>query len=269
MEIGVPGERRCGPRIVAGTPPRRPAATLQAMTSPATGPDAAPPVVGLDGDDTLWHNELLFAATHERFRSLVARYVDDVDVDERLLAIERRNLATYGYGVKGYALSLIETAIDVTGRRVDAEDIGEIIGWGREMLEHPVDLLDGAAETVERLAADHRLVLITKGDFFHQESKVARSGLADHFDAVEIVAEKDPATYRAVLDRLDVEPATFVMVGNSVRSDVLPVLQIGGRAVHIPYHLTWEHERVVDHERHPGAYDRLADIRELPALLHR
>lgn len=237
------------------------------MTSPATLAGAAAPlVVGLDGDDTLWHNELIFAATHERFRSLVARYVDD-DVDERLLATERRNLSIYGYGVKGYALSLIETAVDVTGRQVAAADIAEIIGWAREMLDHPVDLLDGVAETVERLAARHRLVLITKGDFFHQESKVARSGLADHFEAVEIVTEKDAATYRAVLDRHAIAPATFVMVGNSVRSDVLPVLRIGGRAVHIPYHVTWEHERVTGHEHRAEGYHRLDDIRQLPDLL--
>lgn len=234
---------------------------------PAHPAATAPAVVGLDGDDTLWHNELLFAASHERFRSLVARYVDDVDVDARLLATERRNLSVYGYGVKGYALSLIETAIELTDQRIGSGDIAEIIGWAHEMLAHPVDLLDGVAETVELLAGRHRLVLITKGDFFHQESKVARSGLADHFDAVEIVAEKDPATYRTVLDRLGVDPATFVMVGNSVRSDVLPVLRIGGRAVHIPYHVTWVHEEVDGHEHHAQGYDHLDDIRELPALL--
>ena len=227
-----------------------------------------PVVVGLDGDDTLWHNELIFAGTHERFRSLVSRYVDDVDVDRRLLATERRNLSVYGYGVKGYVLSLIETAIDVTRRQVAAGDIAEIIGWAREMLDHPVDLIDGVAETVEQLASRHRLVLITKGDFFHQESKIARSGLADHFDAVEIVAEKDPATYRATLQRLGIHPTTFVMVGNSVRSDVLPVLQVGGRAVHIPYHVTWEHERVAGHEHPAEGFDRLDDIRGLPDLLH-
>lgn len=242
------------------------------MTPEPVGAAApAPPVVGFDGDDTLWHNELIFAATHERFRTLVARHVDDVhaDVDARLLATERRNIPTYGYGVMGFTLSLIETAIDVTGGRISAGDIGEIVGWARAMLDHPVDLLDGVAETVERLAGSHRLVLITKGDFFHQESKVARSGLADHFDAVEIVAEKDPVTYRGVLDRLGIAPATFVMVGNSLRSDVLPVLDIGGHAVHIPYHVTWEHEQVADHEYRAGGYDRLDDIRQLPALLGR
>lgn len=236
---------------------------------PAREAADGPPIVGLDGDDTLWHSELIFAATHERFRSLVARHVDAVDVDARLLATERRNLPTYGYGVKGFTLSLIETAIDVTGGRISADDIGEIVGWARAMLDHPVDLLDGVAETVEQLSGRYRLVLITKGDFFHQEAKVARSGLADHFDAVEIVAEKDPATYRSVLDRLGIAPATFVMVGNSVRSDVLPVLHIGGRAVHIPYHITWEHEHVDGHEHRAEGYDRLDTIRQLPALLGR
>jgi putative hydrolase of the HAD superfamily len=240
---------------------------MEVQVMRAAGPPVA--VVGLDGDDTLWHNELIFAATHERFRSMVARYVDDVDVDARLLTTERRNLPTYGYGVKGFALSLIETAIDLTDGRIGAADIAEIVGWARMMLDHPVDLLDGVVETVELLATRHRLVLITKGDFFHQESKVARSGLADHFDAVEIVAEKDTDTYRDVLRRLGIPPEAFVMVGNSVRSDVLPVLDIGGRAVHIPYHVTWAHEHVTDAGDDVGAYHRLDDIRQLPALLQR
>ncbi|MBW3606581.1 MAG: HAD family hydrolase [Actinobacteria bacterium] len=224
-------------------------------------------MVGFDGDDTLWHNESIFAATHERFRTLIERYEPGVDLDARLLATERRNIALFGYGVKGYALSLIETAIDCTDQRIGAADIATIVGWAKDMLAHPVELLDGVAETIERLAGGFRLALITKGDFFHQESKIARSGLADHFERIEIVAEKAPATYRSVLQRADVSPAAFLMVGNSLRSDVLPVLDIGGRAVHIPYHVTWEHERVADHDLDRRAYRCLGDIRDLPALL--
>lgn len=226
-------------------------------------------VVGLDGDDTLWHSESLFATTHERFRMMVGRYSSDSTVDERLLATEQRNLSLFGYGVKGFTLSLIETAIEVTGGRVGASDIAAIIGWGRAMLAHPVDLIDGVGETIEGLARRHRLVLVTKGDLFHQESKIARSGLAEHFDRVEIVSEKDPATYRSVLDRCGIDPASFVMVGNSVRSDVLPVLEVGGRAVHVPYHVTWTHEEVADDEDADLPYTRLSDIRHLPALLDR
>lgn len=224
-------------------------------------------VVGLDGDDTLWHNESIFAATHDRFRAMVERYAPGAGIDERLLATERRNLELFGYGVKGFALSLIETAITVSDGRISAHDVARIVDWAKDMLRHPVDLLDGVADTVAHLATRYRLVLITKGDFFHQESKVARSGLAEHFDVVEIVAEKDPASYRRVLGRAGIDPASFVMVGNSLRSDVLPVLEIGGHAVHIPYRLTWEHEQVADHEYGGRPYTELGDIRELPGLL--
>lgn len=223
-------------------------------------------VIGLDGDDTLWHNESIFAAIHDRFRALVGRYAPDADIDARLLATERRNLDLFGYGVKGFALSMIETAIAVTDRQVGAEDLHEIVMWAKEMLSEPVDLLEGVPETVALLAERYRLVLITKGDFFHQETKVARSGLAGHFEAVEIVAEKDAETYRGILRRRQVDPSGFVMVGNSVRSDVLPVLAIGGHAVHVPYHLTWAHEAA---EAPPDGrpYAELPDIRDLPALL--
>lgn len=224
-------------------------------------------VVGLDGDDTLWHSESIFTTTHERFHAMVGRYATDAAVDEHLLATEQRNLSLFGYGVKGFTLSLIETAIEVTAGRIGAEDIATIIGWGREMLAHPVDLIDGAGETVARLARRHRLVLVTKGDLFHQESKIARSGLARYFDHIEILSEKDPAAYRTVLDRCGIAPASFVMVGNSVRSDVLPVLDVGGRAVHIPYRVTWAHEEVADDEHADRPYVRLADIRDLPGLL--
>lgn len=232
----------------------------------ATAADAQA-VIGLDGDDTLWHSESLFAETHERFRAMLRRYTVDVDIDGSLLATERRNLRLFGYGVKGYTLSLIETAIEVTSGSVEAADIAVIIEWGRQMLDHPVELIEGVAETVERLAARHRLLLVTKGDLFHQESKIARSGLAQHFDDIEIVSEKDPATYRTVLERRGIDPAAFVMVGNSVRSDVLPVLDIGGRAVHIPYRVTWAYEQVADDVSGTLLYARLSDIRQLPAVL--
>ena len=237
------------------------------MTVSASGSAAAITTVGLDADDTLWHNESIFAATHERFRTLVERYAPAAGIDERLLATERRNIGLFGYGVKGYALSLIETAIECTDGRIGADDIGTIVGWAKAMLAHPVELLDGVADTVEGLARRFRLILITKGDFFHQESKIARSGLADHFELIEIVAEKEPATYRRLLARTGVDARSFVMVGNSLRSDVLPVLEAGGHAVHIPYRLTWEHEQVADHEHDRQRYTRLEHIRELPDLL--
>ena len=199
--------------------------------------------VGFDGDDTLWHNESLFSMTQERFRALLAEEADPRDLDARLLATERRNLEIFGYGIKGFVLSMIETAVEVTEDRVPGHDIRRILEFGKEMLRHPVELLDGVAETVDALSGRHDLILITKGDLFDQESKIARSGLAPCFRAIEIVSEKDPETYRRVLARHGVDPQRFVMVGNSVRSDVLPVLALGGRAIHVPYHVTWAHEQ--------------------------
>jgi putative hydrolase of the HAD superfamily len=162
-------------------------------------------------------------------------------------ATERANLELFGYGIKGFTLSMIETAIEVSRGEVSTSAIAELLRLGKEMLAHPVELLDGVADAVEALAEHHRLVLITKGDLIHQETKIARSGLADRFERIEIVSEKDPATYRAILDRMDVAPERFLMVGNSVRSDVLPVLELGGHAVHVPYEITWSHEVVDDH----------------------
>lgn len=225
---------------------------------------SAPRVIGLDGDDTLWHSEIVFADIESRYHELVQSHVADADVGDALLTTERANLALFGYGIKGFVLSMIETAIDLTEGRITSAEVATIVDWGKEMLSHPVELLDGVAETVERLSRSHTLVLITKGDLFHQETKVALSGLADSFRAVEIVAEKDPETYARVLSRNGVEPGEFLMAGNSVRSDVLPVLDIGGRAVHVPYHVTWDHEQV---KASPGQFPVLEHLTALPELV--
>lgn len=223
-------------------------------------------MVALDGDDTLWHSENQFVMTQERFCALLADHADPEELDTRLMAHERENLALFGYGVKGFTLSMIETAIEVTEGRVDVADIQAIIDGAKEMLQHPVELLDGVAETVEALAADHRLMVVTKGDLFHQESKLARSGLVEQLWQIEIVAEKDVPTYRRILERYDLDPERFLMVGNSVKSDVLPVLELGGRAVHIEYDTTWEMERAEVDEDHDRFF-RLDSIRDLPALV--
>ena len=226
-------------------------------------------VVALDADDTLWHNETLFTATQTRFRELLARYNDAAFIDRRLYEMETKNLRHFGYGVKGFTLSMIETAIELTEGRVTGAEVRRLIELGREMLHAPVELLDGVAETVEALASDHRLVLVTKGDLFDQESKLARSRVGHHFSAVEIVSEKDARTYAAVMARQRVAPARFVMVGNSLRSDVLPVLEAGGAAVHIPYHVTWAHEQVDDAALAGKEFAQLSSIRELPDWLRR
>lgn len=200
-------------------------------------------IVGLDADDTLWHNEGQFQVSEQRFRELMQPWVDDEEVTSRtLLETERRNLRYFGYGAKGFTLSMIETALTLTDHRVDGRRIEQIIGFGKEILDHPVELIDGVADVVAALSEDYRLVLVTKGDLFHQESKVAASGLADLFEHVEIVSEKDPATYARVLLRMGGSADRFCMVGNSLKSDVLPVVELGGYGVHVPYHVTWAME---------------------------
>src|SRR5262245_14164695 len=221
-------------------------------------------VIGLDGDDTLWRNEEYFAVSQDMFRSLVAPYANGTpDLDAALAERERANLELFGYGIKGFMLSMVETALDVSEGRIPGTVIQALLERGKEMLAHPVELLPGVAETVASLGRSHRLVLVTKGDLFNQEQKVARSGLAEFFERVEIVTEKDPATYRRILGHLGVSPERFVMAGNSVRSDVLPVLAIGGRAVHIPYELTWVHE----HAEHDGSVPVLKSLGDLPSWL--
>ena len=217
--------------------------------------------VGLDADDTLWHNETVFRLTQARFLDLLTEHENAV-IEARLAEIERRNLQLYGYGVKGFTLSMIETAMEMCDGEPPAGVIREILAAGREMLAHPVETLPGVDEALARLSGRYRLVLITKGDLLDQERKLAASGLGDLFAAVEIVSEKDRATYERVFTRHGTGPAEAVMVGNSMKSDVLPALEAGAFAVHIPYVVTWAHELADAPEGHPryGALDRIDDL---------
>jgi putative hydrolase of the HAD superfamily len=223
--------------------------------------------IGFDADDTLWHNEVIFERVHERYRALLARYHEAATVDRTLFATEMRNLELYGYGIKGFMLSSIETAIELTHGAISGEEIQTLIGLGQQMLQHPVELLDGVAEVLTAVAPGRSLLLITKGDLRDQERKLAKSGLAAHFAGVEIVSEKNEDTYAGVLRRHGIAPHKFLMVGNSLKSDILPVLALGGSAAHVPYHLLWEHERTVALPEAPGRFFELAHIRELPALV--
>jgi len=224
-------------------------------------------VVGIDGDDTLWHNETRFHLTQTALRDLLRRHVPDADVDAHLAEVEMRNLGLYGYGVKAFTLSMIETAIEVTDRRIPAADLEVILGWGQKMLGEPTELLEGVVEALHELGPSYELLLITKGDLFDQESKLARSGLAELFAGVEILSEKNEPAYRSVLKRRGIDPKEFVMVGNSLRSDIAPVVAIGARGVHIPYPLTWQHEQVPEDSIPSQGWHRLASIGELGALL--
>jgi putative hydrolase of the HAD superfamily len=224
-------------------------------------------VLGFDADDTLWHNENIFEQTHQRYRALLSRFHDAATVERTLFATEMRNLELYGYGVKGFTLSAIETAIALTDGRISAEEIQQLIALGKDMLAHPVELLDGVEETLAELGGRHQLLLITKGDLRDQERKLAKSRLAARFRQIEIVSEKDEATYRGIFRRHGVSPERFIMVGNSLKSDILPVLALGGVGVHVPYHLTWAAERVEEAPRAEGRFFRLGSLRELRALV--
>lgn len=223
-------------------------------------------VIGFDADDTLWHNEVIFEHVHVRYRELLSRYHDAQTVDRTLFATEVRNLELYGYGIKGFTLSAIETAIELTKGEIKADEIRRLIAMGQEMMRHPVEVLEGVRETLDAIGPRHRLLLITKGDLRDQERKLAKSGLAHHFCGVEILSEKNEASYATVLRRHQVEPADFLMVGNSLKSDILPVLALGGAAAHIPYHLTWAGERTEKLPEAPGRFFELKKITELVSL---
>jgi putative hydrolase of the HAD superfamily len=201
-------------------------------------------VIAFDADDTLWHSESLYLQAQGEFQELLAPYHGDNGVADALYETEMGNLPYYGYGIKSFALSMIETAIRMTDARIDGRDIQRIIDLAKGMLGAPVQLLDHVAEVIPVLSKSYALMIITKGDLLDQEAKVARSGLASHFGAVEVVSDKTPDVYRTVLAKHRLDPGRFLMVGNSLRSDILPVVSLGARAVHIPYHITWEHEHV-------------------------
>lgn len=201
-------------------------------------------LIGFDGDDTLWHSEGYYRSAHAAFEAIVGKYVDlaDVRLHDRLLDTERANIKLFGYGAKGMTLSMIEAAFALTGGRVSADDLHRIVGLGKEVMSHPVALLPGIRDAVAAIAHHYPVVLVTKGDLFHQEAKIAASGLADLFRRIEIVSEKDAASYSRLLAEFGVAPDAFAMVGNSLRSDIEPVVRLGGWGIHVPYPVTWAHE---------------------------
>ena len=226
-------------------------------------------VIAFDADDTLWQNERLFISAQTRFKNLLAQYHSPEWIAERLYQTEMRNLEHFGYGIKAFALSMIETAVELTEGRISGGDIQKIIDSTKEMLTADVELLEHVAETLARLAETYTLMLITKGDLRDQETKVARSGLAAYFRQVEIVSDKSSASYERLLQRHGIAPERFVMVGNSLRSDILPVLALGASAVYIPHQLTWAHEVAeAPPIGQPGFYE-LAHFGLLPDLLAR
>lgn len=223
--------------------------------------------IGLDADDTLWHNEKIYLDAQNRFQALLAHYHTPEWIAERLYQTEMRNLAHFGYGIKSFTLSMIETAIELTEARISAQDIQNIIENAKTMLAADVELIEHVGETLTELAQTYTLMLITKGDLRDQELKIARSGVTAHLTHIEIVSDKSPESYEKLLKQHSIAPGRFVMVGNSLRSDILPVLEIGGTAVYIAHPLTWAHESAVQSPTGRTGFYELENFRQLPQLL--
>jgi putative hydrolase of the HAD superfamily len=226
-------------------------------------------VIGFDADDTLWHNEVLYHQAKEELGQILAGYRHPKEVKDRLDQTEVTNIKYYGYGIKSFTLSMIETAAQVSEGRVTAKEIDAIIIIAKRMLTAPVDLVDGVETTLGSLSGSYKLMLITKGDQFEQERKISTSGISHYFDYLEVVGEKSEASYRKILGQYNLDPARFLMVGNSLRSDVLPVLKIGGQAVYIPNEQTWFHENASQDEIRGVEYAELERLSQLPEYLER
>lgn len=201
-------------------------------------------VIAFDADDTLWHNEAYFQETEKKFCILLENFLPQHTIARELLQTEIKNIELYGYGIKAFILSMIETAIRITDKSIPNEAIDQIIGYGQELLNKPVDLMDGVEDVLQHLKGKYRLVMATKGDLLDQERKLKKSGLENYFHHIEIMSEKKEDDFRKLIKHQDIPPEQFAMVGNSLKSDIVPVLNLGGHAFHIPYHVTWAHERV-------------------------
>lgn len=220
-------------------------------------------VIAFDADDTLWVNEPIYNKAEEKCKQILQDYIAPSELSEKLYETEVKNLKLFGYGIKGFVLSMIETAVELSEENISGSDIQNIINVGKDMITHPVEILPGVQKTVANLKEKYTLMILTKGDLFDQESKIARSGLAPHFNYFEIVSDKTEETYVEILNRYEIVPSNFLMIGNSLKSDVLPVSNIGGHAIHIPFHTTWDHEKVDPQETTENGYIELEDISQL------
>ena len=201
-------------------------------------------VIAFDADDTLWVNETYFRAAEEQFASLLDGYETKNKIDQELYKTEIKNLRLYGYGVKGFVLSMVETALEISNNTVSQATLNKILNLGKEMISQPVELLDGVTEVLDKLTNSHRLIVLTKGDLLDQERKIERSGLSKYFHHIEVLSDKKEENYINLLNHLKIDVSEFLMIGNSLKSDVLPILNIGANAVHVPFHTTWQHEEV-------------------------
>ncbi len=226
-------------------------------------------VIAFDADDTLWHNETLYHQTQDKYRLLLSKYIDTENLEDKLYQTEIGNLPYFGYGIKSFTLSMIENACRLTGGCISVEDVLQIIQFAKDMRDAPVELLPGVQAVISHLAADYDLMIITKGDLLDQQTKLDRSGLARYFKSVEVVVDKTLEIYARLIETHRIDVKQFLMVGNSLRSDILPAIALGAQAVYIPYHLTWAHEHEIDHFSEKSGYHEIEHISQLPELIGR
>tara|TARA_B100001057_G_scaffold501159_1_gene621210 strand:+ start:9849 stop:10559 length:711 start_codon:yes stop_codon:yes gene_type:complete len=224
-------------------------------------------VIGFDADDTLWVNETYFREAEEEVGHLLSHYETPNKIDQELFRMEMKNLPTYGYGVKGFVLSMIELAIELSNGRVSNEIVGKILDIGKNMINKPIELLDGVEDVLKTLSKDYRLILATKGDLLDQERKLEKSGLLDYFHHIEVLSEKQEANYEKLLKHLDIKPSEFLMIGNSLKSDILPLVNIGAKAIHVPFHTTWQHEKVSKKETNGLEYKTVDNLKEILSFI--
>lgn len=224
-------------------------------------------VIGFDADDTLWVNETYFRDVEDKFATLLEAYETKNKIDQELFKTEMKNLEIYGYGIKGFMLSMLESALELSNNQVSHTTLNTILDLGKQMLAQPVELLNGVEEVLQKLQSKYRLIVLTKGDLLDQENKLERSGLSKYFQHVEVLSDKKECNYEKLLSHLKIPAHEFLMVGNSLKSDVLPLINIGAKAIHIPFHTTWQHEEVSEEERNGKAYRTLNEMKQLLKLL--
>lgn len=224
-------------------------------------------VIGFDADDTLWVNETYFREAEEEVGRLLSHYETPNKIDQELFKMEMKNLSTYGYGVKGFVLSMVELAIDLSNGQVSNSIISKILNIGKDMINKPIELLDGVEDVLIELSKRYRLIVATKGDLLDQERKLEKSGLLQYFHHIEVLIEKQDTNYEKLLSHLDINPAEFLMIGNSLKSDILPLVNIGASAIHIPFHTTWQHENVSEEQTNGRNYKTIERLTEILDLL--
>ena len=224
-------------------------------------------VIAFDADDTLWVNETYFRDAEHQFAKLLAKYETENKIDQELFKKEIKNLAYYGYGVKGFILSMVECALELSNYNVNQKTIAAILNIGKEMLDKPIELLDGVEEVLQSLQGKYKLIVATKGDLLDQERKLEKSNLLKYFHHIEVMSDKKAKDYKKLIKHLDIKPSEFLMIGNSLKSDVLPLVALGASAIHVPFHTTWVHEEVSDQEKSDSDYTTVANIKDILPFL--